>query len=333
MDALGDPTRRAVLRRLRGGARSVGEIAAGMDVSRPAVSQHLKILKAARLVTDRASRARGRHGDEAMTEQGKTGSRDAAEVWKPASSDAPIKVFQFPRMFGIPEPQPVLQQAGDLASYRGNSLRGRRHARSSEGAQGKAAVHRGPRRPDRRYVGHRGSPREDAGCGSGRPPRFGAACDRAPRPAHDRGTLFLRPGPTPICCGKRGCATRVPGSMLCRRSSGRGSLVRCADRARKFARGEGRPDEECAVCREDRRLNQEWQSRKEPGMTEQTRSADADPNSVRKVVNVQAPPEVAWRCSRKRWAPGGRSVATRSARSMRWMPWSSHAWEVGGTSG
>jgi DNA-binding transcriptional ArsR family regulator len=54
LDALGDPTRRAVFKRLRAGARSVGEIAAGMDVSRPAVSQHLKILKAARLVTDRA---------------------------------------------------------------------------------------------------------------------------------------------------------------------------------------------------------------------------------------------------------------------------------------
>ena len=51
LDALGDPTRRAVLKRLRGGGRSVGEIAEGMAVSRPAVSQHLKILKRARLVT------------------------------------------------------------------------------------------------------------------------------------------------------------------------------------------------------------------------------------------------------------------------------------------
>lgn len=50
-EALGDPTRRAVLKRLRGGGRSVGEIAEGMKVSRPAVSQHLKILKTARLVT------------------------------------------------------------------------------------------------------------------------------------------------------------------------------------------------------------------------------------------------------------------------------------------
>jgi len=51
LDALGDPTRRAVLKRLRGGGRSVGEIADGMEVSRPAVSQHLKILMTARLVT------------------------------------------------------------------------------------------------------------------------------------------------------------------------------------------------------------------------------------------------------------------------------------------
>jgi DNA-binding transcriptional ArsR family regulator len=57
-DALGDPTRRAVLKRLRGGARSVGEIADGMDVTRPAVSQHLKILMAARLVSVRAEGTR-----------------------------------------------------------------------------------------------------------------------------------------------------------------------------------------------------------------------------------------------------------------------------------
>lgn len=58
LDALGDPTRRLVFMRLRGGARSVGEIADRMDVSRPAVSQHLKILKAAHLVTDRAEGTR-----------------------------------------------------------------------------------------------------------------------------------------------------------------------------------------------------------------------------------------------------------------------------------
>ena len=58
LDALGDPTRRLVFGRLRNGALSVGEIAEGMDVSRPAVSQHLKVLKAARLVTDRSEGTR-----------------------------------------------------------------------------------------------------------------------------------------------------------------------------------------------------------------------------------------------------------------------------------
>jgi DNA-binding transcriptional ArsR family regulator len=49
--ALADPTRRAVFERLRKGAKAVGDIADGLPVSRPAVSQHLKVLKEARLVT------------------------------------------------------------------------------------------------------------------------------------------------------------------------------------------------------------------------------------------------------------------------------------------
>jgi len=51
--ALADPTRRAVFERLRSGPRSVKVIAQGMPVSRPAVSQHLKVLKEAGLVADR----------------------------------------------------------------------------------------------------------------------------------------------------------------------------------------------------------------------------------------------------------------------------------------
>jgi hypothetical protein len=49
--ALSDPTRRTVLERLAGGPRAVGEIAEGLPVSRPAVSQHLKVLKEAGLVS------------------------------------------------------------------------------------------------------------------------------------------------------------------------------------------------------------------------------------------------------------------------------------------
>ncbi len=51
--ALADPTRRTVFERLRNGPHAVAEIARGMPVSRPAVSQHLKVLKEAGLVADR----------------------------------------------------------------------------------------------------------------------------------------------------------------------------------------------------------------------------------------------------------------------------------------
>src|ERR671928_1277982 len=53
MDALGDPTRRAIFEQLQAGPRAVGEIAGELPVSRPAVSQHLRVLKDAGLVTER----------------------------------------------------------------------------------------------------------------------------------------------------------------------------------------------------------------------------------------------------------------------------------------
>jgi DNA-binding transcriptional ArsR family regulator len=51
--ALGDGTRRAIFERLRDGPRAVGELADELPVSRPAVSQHLRVLKEAGLVTER----------------------------------------------------------------------------------------------------------------------------------------------------------------------------------------------------------------------------------------------------------------------------------------
>ena len=53
MDALGEPMRRTILERLRRGPRSVGELADGLPISRPAVSQHLRVMKEAGLVTER----------------------------------------------------------------------------------------------------------------------------------------------------------------------------------------------------------------------------------------------------------------------------------------
>lgn len=87
LDALGDPTRRAVLKRLRGHARSVGEIAAKLDVSRPAVSQHLKILKAARLVTDRPEGTRRVYAVDAR-------GLEAARKWLDGFWDEALSAFK-----------------------------------------------------------------------------------------------------------------------------------------------------------------------------------------------------------------------------------------------
>jgi DNA-binding transcriptional ArsR family regulator len=56
--ALADPTRRKVFERLRRGPLPVGQLAAGLPVSRPAVSQHLKVLKEAGLVSEEQDGAR-----------------------------------------------------------------------------------------------------------------------------------------------------------------------------------------------------------------------------------------------------------------------------------
>jgi DNA-binding transcriptional ArsR family regulator len=81
-DALGDPTRRAILDRLRDGPKPVVEIAQGLPVGRPAVSQHLKVLKQAGLVTDRPEGTRRIYGVDA---DGMASLRDYAQsFWSAA---------------------------------------------------------------------------------------------------------------------------------------------------------------------------------------------------------------------------------------------------------
>jgi DNA-binding transcriptional ArsR family regulator len=58
LDALSDPTRRAIVDRLRRGPVSVGKLAEEFPVSRPAISQHLRVLKQADLVIDQAEGTR-----------------------------------------------------------------------------------------------------------------------------------------------------------------------------------------------------------------------------------------------------------------------------------
>jgi DNA-binding transcriptional ArsR family regulator len=57
-EALGDPNRRAIVELLGAGGRSVGELAAALPISRPAVSRHLRLLKEAGLVTEEAQGTR-----------------------------------------------------------------------------------------------------------------------------------------------------------------------------------------------------------------------------------------------------------------------------------
>ena len=77
--ALGDPTRRAIVERLAQGELSVNEIAAGLPISRPAVSRHLKLLKDAGLVVDDAEGTKRLYRlDDAGAE---TMARYMREVW------------------------------------------------------------------------------------------------------------------------------------------------------------------------------------------------------------------------------------------------------------
>ncbi len=97
--ALSDPTRRRVLEKLALGPQPVGEIAAGLPISRPAVSQHLKVLKDAGLVNDRAEGARrvyaldpqGLGAIRAWLDQVWDAALDAfkAEIERPQTTDTP----------------------------------------------------------------------------------------------------------------------------------------------------------------------------------------------------------------------------------------------------
>ena len=84
LDALGDPTRRAVFERLREGPQPVARLAAGVPVSRPAVSQHLRVLADAGLVTHEK---RGRQRLYRIESEGLAQLRDYVESFWAAALD------------------------------------------------------------------------------------------------------------------------------------------------------------------------------------------------------------------------------------------------------
>jgi DNA-binding transcriptional ArsR family regulator len=95
-DALGDPNRRAILELLGGGDRSVRELSDELPISRPAVSRHLRLLKQAGLVTDRAQGTRRLYrlhdeGIEAVRGYLEQVWGDAAARFKLAADNTPEK--------------------------------------------------------------------------------------------------------------------------------------------------------------------------------------------------------------------------------------------------
>jgi DNA-binding transcriptional ArsR family regulator len=84
LDALGDPQRRAIVELLRGGDRSVRELADALPISRPAVSRHLRLLKEAGLVIDRPEGTRRLYR---LHEEGIAAVRDYVEgLWGDAAA-------------------------------------------------------------------------------------------------------------------------------------------------------------------------------------------------------------------------------------------------------
>ena len=90
LTALSDATRRTVLERLRGGPRSVSALAEGLPVSRPAVSQHLKVLEQAGLVT---ARRQGRHRIYEARPEGLLGLRSWIDSFWDQALDAYAATF------------------------------------------------------------------------------------------------------------------------------------------------------------------------------------------------------------------------------------------------
>ncbi|HET6472578.1 MAG TPA: metalloregulator ArsR/SmtB family transcription factor [Pseudomonadales bacterium] len=104
--ALADPTRRDVFERLVGGGKAVGELADELPVSRPAVSQHLKVLKGAGLVIDRAEGTR-------RVYQIDPAGLGAMRAWLDQFWDTALAAFKAETERGAPPPDRPRGSSGD----------------------------------------------------------------------------------------------------------------------------------------------------------------------------------------------------------------------------
>jgi DNA-binding transcriptional ArsR family regulator len=133
MDALGDGTRMAIFQRLANGPMAVNELAGTMTVSRPAVSQHLRVLKDAGLVTDRKAGTRRMYQ---LDPEGVARLRaHFDQVWEKALSS-----FEGAAIAPVAAPVGLAKTKSGLSKTK----RGERHGKDS-GRSGRQKKHSGSR--------------------------------------------------------------------------------------------------------------------------------------------------------------------------------------------
>jgi DNA-binding transcriptional ArsR family regulator len=118
LEALGDATRRTIVEGLRDGERTVGDLAAGLPVSRPAVSQHLGVLKAAGLVLERPQGTRRYYRLDPIGLVRLQGRLDALWGLEEAAV-VPAAAPFVPAMASAPAPAPAAEPAAEAAADTG----------------------------------------------------------------------------------------------------------------------------------------------------------------------------------------------------------------------
>jgi DNA-binding transcriptional ArsR family regulator len=134
LEALGDATRRAIVEGLRDGERTVGALAADLPVSRPAVSQHLGVLKAAGLVQERPQGTRRYYRLDPIglvRLQGRLDALWGLDVTEQAGAAPPAPAPRQPAPAGAPDtagaPRPAV--AHDADGKGGGKKRKKKHGR------------------------------------------------------------------------------------------------------------------------------------------------------------------------------------------------------------
>jgi DNA-binding transcriptional ArsR family regulator len=124
LDALGDATRRAIVEGLRDGERTVGDLASGLPVSRPAVSQHLGVLRAAGLVLERPEGTRRYYRLDPIGLTRLQNRLDA--MWGAEIAVQPVPVAAAAAPAGVPSAPAEPEETGGKGRKKRKKKRGRK---------------------------------------------------------------------------------------------------------------------------------------------------------------------------------------------------------------